>query len=149
MRVLLVEDEPRVAHFISKGLREKGYAVDIARDGVEGLYKAGISEYDLIILDVMLPLKGGLEVCKELRAKGVRLPILMLTARDAVEDRVRGLDYGADDYLTKPFDFVELLARVRALLRRAKDLRPEILRIADLSLNTTSHWVTRGGRAIS
>ena len=149
MRVLLVEDEPRVAHFIAKGLREQGYAVDIGREGEEGLYKASINEYDLIILDVMLPLRNGFEVCKELRRAGIRAPILMLTARDAVEDRVKGLDYGADDYLSKPFDFTELLARVRALLRRTKELRPEVLRLADLTLNTASHAVTRGGRAIS
>jgi heavy metal response regulator len=148
MRILLVEDEPRVAHFIAKGLREQGYALDIARDGEEGLYKASISEYDLFILDVMLPLKSGLGVCAELRGSGVMTPILMLTARDAVEDRVKGLDCGADDYLSKPFDFAELLARVRALLRRAKELTPEILRFADLSLNTATHAVTRGRRSI-
>ncbi len=149
MRFLLVEDEPRVARFIAKGLREQGYAIDTAPDGDEALFKASISEYDLIILDVMLPLKNGFDVCKALRAAGAKSPILMLTARDAVNDRVKGLDSGADDYLTKPFDFKELLARLRALLRRAKDLRHEILQVADLTLNTANHSVVRGGKSIS
>jgi two-component system copper resistance phosphate regulon response regulator CusR len=149
MRVLVVEDEPRVADFVAKGLREQGYAVDVAQDGEEALYKAAVSEYDAAILDVMLPLKNGLAVCRELRAAGSKILVLMLTARDAVEDRVTGLDFGADDYLTKPFDFKELLARLRALLRRAQQVRPEILSAGDLRLNTTSHAVSRGGRAIS
>jgi two-component system copper resistance phosphate regulon response regulator CusR len=149
MRVLLVEDEPRVAHFIARGLREQSYAVDIGRDGEEALYQAGINDYDLVILDVMLPVKDGFEVCKEMRAQGLKQPILMLTARDAIDDRVTGLDCGADDYLGKPFDFKELLARARALLRRARELRPETLRVADLTVNTASHSVTRAGLAIS
>ena len=148
MRFLLVEDEPRVARFISKGLRELGYAVDTAQDGELGHYKVSISESELIILDFMLLRKNGFEVCKELRRAGIKTPILMLTARDAIEDRVKGLDSGADDYLGKPFDFKELLARVRALLRRAKDLRPALLEIADLTLNTADHSVTRGGKSI-
>jgi len=115
---LLVEDEPRVAGFIAKGLREQAYAVDVARDGEEALYYAAVNQYDLVILDVMLPVKDGYAVCRELRSSGFRIPILMLTARDAVDDRVAGLDCGADDYLTKPFDFKELLARLRALSRR-------------------------------
>jgi two-component system copper resistance phosphate regulon response regulator CusR len=149
MRFLLVEDEPRVAHFIAKGLREQGYAVDTAQDGEDALYKASISEYDLIILDVMLPRLDGFAVCNELRGMGIKAPILMLTARDSVEDRVRGLDSGADDYLCKPFDFTELLARARALLRRATDLRPETLQVADLTLNTASHTVMRGAKNIT
>lgn len=149
MRLLLVEDEPRVAGFIAKGTREQGYAVDIAVDGEEALYKAGITEYDLIILDVMMPLKNGFEVCKEMRAQGVTQPVLMLTARDGVDDRVTGLDCGADDYLGKPFDFKELLARIRALLRRAKEIRPAKLKIADLEVDTSAHTVTRAGRSIS
>ena len=148
MRILLSEDEPRVAHFIIKGLREQGYAVDNAQDGEAALYKICINEYDLIILDVMLPRKNGFEVCNELRRTGVKTPILMLTARDTIEDRVKGLDSGADDYLSKPFDFKELLARVRALLRRAKDLRPETLAVADLVLNPANHNVTRAGISI-
>lgn len=148
MRILLVEDEPRVAHFIARGLREQSYAVDVATDGEAALAQAGVNEYDAIILDVMLPLKDGFHVCREMRAQGIKPPVLMLTARDAVEDRVRGLDCGADDYLGKPFDFKELLARLRALLRRAKAFRPEHLNVADLTINTASHTVTRGGRRI-
>lgn len=149
MRILLVEDEPRVSNFIIKGLRGQSYAVDLAVDGEEALFKVGINDYDVIILDVMLPVKDGFQVCYELRNQGVKTPVLMLTARDGVEDRVRGLDTGADDYLSKPFDFNELLARIRALLRRAKQIRPEILRVADLQLNTTNHLVIRGGERIS
>jgi heavy metal response regulator len=149
LRLLLVEDEPRVARVIAKGAREQGYAVDIAADGEDALYKASITGYDLILLDVMLPPKDGFEVCRELRAQGIKQPVLMLTARDAIEDRVRGLDCGADDYLSKPFDFAELMARIRALLRRAKEVRPDILRVADLTVNTAGHTVTRAGRPIS
>jgi len=148
MRILLVEDEPRVASFINKGLREQSYAVDISADGDDALYKAGVNQYDLIILDVMLPVKDGYRVCQELREQGIKTPVLMLTARDSVDDRVTGLDSGADDYLIKPFDFKELLARLRALLRRAKQLRPETLRVADMILNTSNHSVTRGERTI-
>jgi len=148
MRILLVEDEPRVAHFIARGLREQSYAVDVAADGEVALAQAGVNEYDAIILDVMLPLKDGFQVCRDMRAQGIKPPVLMLTARDAVEDRVRGLDCGADDYLGKPFDFKELLARLRALLRRAKAFRPERLKVADLTINTASHTVTRGGQRI-
>jgi DNA-binding response OmpR family regulator len=149
MRILLVEDEPRVAHFIAKGLREQSYAVDIASDGDAALYKVGIDNYDLIVLDVMLPLRDGFDVCRELRRDGVTTPVLMLTARDAVDDRVAGLDAGADDYLSKPFDFKELLARLRALLRRQESLRTEFLRVDDLTINTMNHTVQRSGRSIS
>ena len=149
MRVLLVEDEPRVAGFIAKGLREQAYAVDIARDGEEALYYAGVNEYDLVILDVMLPVKNGYDVCREIRRSGARIPILMLTARDAVEDRIHGLDSGADDYLTKPFDFQELLARMRALLRRSAEIRPEVIQVANLTLDTASHTAARAGKPIS
>ena len=138
-----------MARFIAKGAREQGYAVDIAADGEEALYKASIADYGLVILDVMLPLKNGFEVCRELRAQGRQQPVLILTARDSIEDRVTGLDCGADDYLTKPFDFRELLARIRALQRRAKQIVPETLQIGDLTVNTASHTVTRGGRSIS
>jgi len=148
MRLLLVEDEPRLAGFVAKGLREQSYAVDVATDGDQALYHARENDYDLVILDVMLPCRDGYGVCRELRATGFRLPILMLTARDAVDDRVRGLDSGADDYLTKPFDFKELLARIRALLRRPREIHPESIRISDLVLNTGNHTATRGGRAI-
>ena len=149
MRLLLVEDEPRVAGFIAKGLREQSYAVDVAADGDAALYSATVNQYDLVILDVMLPAKDGHAVCRHLRTSGFRAPILMLTALDAVDDRVAGLDCGADDYLTKPFDFKELLARLRALTRRAADIRPETLSVADLTLNTASHAVTRAGKPIS
>jgi two-component system copper resistance phosphate regulon response regulator CusR len=148
MRILLVEDEPDVARMLAKGLREQSYAVDVARDGEGGVYQASLNDYDLIILDVMLPLKNGFDVCRELRAQGLNIPILMLTARDGVKDRITGLDTGADDYLTKPFDFHELLARVRALLRRGPTLKPEILSIADLTIDTRSHQVNRAGRFI-
>ena len=149
VRVLLVEDEPRVAGFIARGLREQTYAVDVARDGVEGLYCATNATYDLVILDVMLPGKDGYAVCRELRTAGFRAPILMLTARDTVDDRVAGLDCGADDYLTKPFDFKELLARLRALLRRSANFRPDKVQVAGLELDTANHAVTVGGRQLS
>src|SRR6185436_19367322 len=118
MRILLVEDERSAARMIAKGLREHGHAVDVAEDGAAALHQAGSVTYDLVILDLLLPLKSGLEVCRELRSRGDAVPVLMLTARDAVDDRIAGLDAGADDYLTKPFHFGELLARVRALARR-------------------------------
>jgi two-component system copper resistance phosphate regulon response regulator CusR len=148
MRILLVEDEPNAARILAKGLREQTYAVDVAVDGEMALYQAGVNDYDLIILDVKLPLKDGFEVCRELRAAGATLPILMVTARDAVEDRIAGLDTGADDYLVKPFDFHELLARVRALLRRGPALLPETIEIADLQVDTRRRGVERGGRSI-
>jgi len=148
MKILVVEDEQRVAQFIQKGLKEEGHAVDLAFDGEEGEYLGEINDYDLIILDVMLPRKSGFDVCRELRERGVGTPVLMLTARDAVEDKVRGLDAGADDYLTKPFAFEELLARVRALLRRASDNKSPILKVADLELDPMSRRVTRAGKPI-
>jgi two-component system copper resistance phosphate regulon response regulator CusR len=149
VRILLVEDDPRVSGVVARGLREQAYAVDLAPDGPQAVYLAAINEYDVIILDVMLPGKDGYAVCRELRAFGRRQPILMLTARGAIDDRVEGLDAGADDYLTKPFDFKELLARLRALLRRSGELRPAVARVADLTLDTASHAVVRDGRPIS
>jgi len=149
VRILLVEDEARIAASLAKGLREQSYAVDLAADGANALHQAAVNHYDLVILDVMLPVKNGYAVCRELRAGGFRAPILMLTARDAVDDRVAGLDAGADDYLVKPFDFKELLARLRALLRRSGVPRPEIVRAADLELNAASHAVSRAGRPIA
>ena len=149
MRLLLVEDDPRIARFLAKGLREQAYAVDVAATGDDALYQAAINPYDLVILDVMIPGRDGFEVCSELRKSGQRMPILMLTARDAVEDRIAGLDHGADDYLTKPFEFRELLARLRALLRRSGELRPAKITVDDLVLNTGAQSVSRGGRAIS
>jgi len=145
VRILLVEDEPSAASMLAKGLREDTYAVDVAADGEQALMQAYLNDYDLIILDVMLPRKDGFEVCRELRAGGSTMPILMLTARDAVEDRIGGLDAGADDYLAKPFDFGELLARVRALLRRGTTLYPESISVADMIVNTRARRVLRGG----
>ena len=148
MRVLLVEDDIRIANFVAKGLRENSYAVDTARDGEAGLYQTAINDYDVIILDVMLPKKDGFAVCRELREKNIKTPVLMLTARDAVEDKITGLDLGADDYLTKPFAFNELLARIRALLRRNKEIRPAQIVISDLEIDTTAQRVWRGGKEI-
>jgi DNA-binding response OmpR family regulator len=144
MRILLVEDEPSAARMLAKGLREQSYAVDIAADGEVALYQLSVYDYDLVILDVMLPHKDGLQVCSEMRSLGLSTPVLMLTARDAVDDRIAGLDAGADDYLIKPFDFGELLARARALLRRGDTLQSEILRVADLEINTRTRNVKRG-----
>ena len=148
MRILLVEDEVRIASFIARGLKEAHYVVDVARDGEEGLFKAEVNEYDLLILDIMLPLKDGISLCKELRGKGFNLPILMLSAKDTAEDKVRGLNFGADDYLAKPFVFKELLARVQALLRRQKPSKGTILKVADLELNQLTHEVKRQGKII-
>ena len=148
MRILLVEDEPRMADVIAKGLREHTYAVDIAIDGDAALYQVSINDYDLIILDVLLPQRNGFEVCREIRASGNATPVLMLTARAAIDDRVEGLEAGADDYLTKPFSFRELLARIRALLRRDTHLRPDVLRIGDLVIDSASHRVTRANREV-
>ncbi len=148
VRLLLVEDDPGIARFVAKGLREQSYAVDIAATGEDALYQADINTYDLIILDVMIPGRDGFAVCRELRNAGKRMPILMLTARDAVEDRISGLDHGADDYLTKPFEFRELLARLRALLRRSGELRPARIVVSDLALDTAAQSVSRGGRGI-
>lgn len=148
MRLLLVEDDARIARFVAKGLREQAYAVDVAGTGEEALYQAAVNTYDLVILDVMIPAPDGFAVCRELRKSGQRMPILMLTARDAVEDRIAGLDHGADDYLTKPFEFRELLARLRALLRRPAELKPAQLSVANLMLDTAGQTATRGERKI-
>jgi DNA-binding response OmpR family regulator len=148
MRVLLVEDDTRIARFVAKGLREQSYAVDVATSGDDALYQAEINSYDLFILDVMIPGLDGFAVCRRIRESGIRVPILMLTARDAVGDRITGLDHGADDYLTKPFEFGELLARLRALLRRSHELRPPLLTIEDLVLDTRGQRVSRAGRSV-
>ncbi len=148
MRVLLVEDDPRIARFVAQGLREQTYAVDVTGDGEDALYKLSINDYDAVILDVMIPGRDGFEVCRELRAAGSAVPVIMLTARDAVEDRVAGLDTGADDYLTKPFAVAELLARLRALLRRGHVVSAPAITVADLVIDTRAHHVTRGGRQI-
>jgi DNA-binding response OmpR family regulator len=148
VRILLVEDEQEAARMLAKGLREQSFAVDLAADGYMALYQTSLNDYDLIILDVMIPVKDGLTVCRELRAAGATVPILMLTARDAVQDRIAGLDTGADDYLVKPFDFYELLARIRALLRRGPTLSPDLLTVADLMIDRPAHRVKRDGKAI-
>ncbi len=148
MRILLVEDEPDAAKMLAKGLREGAYAVDVAEEGETASEQAFINDYDLIILDIMLPGKDGFDVCREIRAAGSAVPILMLTARDAVEDRIEGLDTGADDYLAKPFDFDELLARVRALLRRGAALHPSVINVGDLSIDTRAQQVSRAGKAV-
>jgi DNA-binding response OmpR family regulator len=148
MRILVVDDDRRLCAVIKRGLLEEAYAVDLAYDGEEGEYFAEVNPYDLIILDIMLPNKDGIEVCHELRTKKINTPILMLTAKDTVEDRVRGLDTGADDYLVKPFAFNELLARVRALLRREGMLKSPELRVGDLTMNTLTRQVWRGQRPI-
>jgi DNA-binding response OmpR family regulator len=149
MRLLLVEDEPKVARFIERGMREEHYAVDVAEDGNAGLSLALLHDYDLVILDVMLPGRNGFEVLAALRAAQRPCRVLMLTARDSVEDRVRGLDGGADDYLAKPFAFAELLARVRALLRRTPLEEPLQWRAGDLILDLKTRKVTRDGRSLS
>ncbi len=145
MRLLLVEDDPVIAASLAKGLREQAYAVDLATDGDAAVREAAIVPYDAVILDVMLPRRDGFAVCREIRRRGLTMPVLMLTARDAVADRIAGLDTGADDYLTKPFEFGELLARVRALLRRGPALAPPVLRVADLALDTRAQRATRAG----
>ena len=148
MRILLVEDEQALASVLKRGLQEHGYAVDAAGDGEEALAFAESEPYDLIVLDVMLPDLDGFSVCRRLRAMRSTVPVLMLTARDSIEDRVLGLDCGADDYLVKPFDPRELLARVRALLRRERVQRDPVLRVADVEVDTSSRQVRRGQRAV-
>ncbi len=148
MRILLVEDDKKLAGYLRKGLVEEHYAVDAYHDGVSGLYWAKECQYDVIILDIMLPGKDGMAVCQELRAKGILTPVMMLTAKDDVRDKIQGLNVGADDYLTKPFSFDELLARIHALLRRASAYKGQTLRVADLELDPVSHIVTRAGKAV-
>jgi DNA-binding response OmpR family regulator len=145
LRILVVEDEKKVARFLEQGLREEGYSVDVSHDGTDGLLKAHVHDYDLLVLDVMLPGKSGLEVVRELRARESSVPVLLLTARGDQDDIVLGLDAGADDYLTKPFGFDELLARVRALLRRGGSARPDRLIYDDLELDRVTHKAHRGG----
>jgi two-component system OmpR family response regulator len=149
MRVLIVEDEARMATAIRRGLQAEGLVADIAARGEDALWMAGSTEFDAVILDVMLPGIDGLETCKRLRADGVWAPIIMLTARDAIEDRVQGLDHGADDYLVKPFSLAELLARLRALSRRGKTERPQVLEVGDLRLDPASQQVWRGDEEIT
>lgn len=150
MRLLVVEDDPRLANLVARGLREQTYAVDVVASGKDAIVQAAVNSYDAIILDVMLP--GGIDgfgVLRELRGRGMRTPVMMLTARDAVADRISGLDGGADDYLTKPFDFGELLARLRALLRRPENLQPAVFTLGDLHIDQHAHAVSRAGVAIT
>ena len=149
MRLLLVEDEHKISTYVRRGLEEQGYAVDAAYTGLEAIDWASTVPYDLIILDILLPEMDGISVCRRLRTQGSRVPILMLTARDSIDDRVTGLDAGADDYLVKPFAIVELLARIRALARRSNETsRETVLHIADLSLDPLTQRVKRGGKVI-
>ncbi len=149
MRVLIVEDEASIADFLRRGLAEAGYAVDVAEDGEEAIIWADAAPYDLVVLDRMLPRRDGLSVCRELRGRGLRMPILMLTARDTVDDRVAGLDAGADDYLVKPFAFAEVLARLRALLRREPLMHAPVLHISDLTIDTATQTVKRDNTPIT
>lgn len=151
MRLLIVEDEEKLAEALKKGLEKQGYAVDLVPDGEAAQRRIEMShnDYDLVILDLMLPKKDGLDVCKEVRAKGINVPILVLTARDALDYKVSALDLGADDYLVKPFSFEELVARVRALLRRPEQTLPTELKVKDLYLNTATRKVTRNGKEVS
>jgi heavy metal response regulator len=148
MRILLIEDDQRMSAIISRGLREGGFAVDAAGDGEEGFYLAQSESYDLIVLDILLPKMDGFEILSRIRSLGIKTPVLALTAKDAVEDRVKGLDLGADDYLVKPFSFTELMARIRALLRRKTELYLQELRVADLTLDPSSRTASRGGKKI-
>ena len=145
MRILVVEDDKKVASFLEKGLREEGYSVDVSADGTDGLLKAHVHDYDVLLLDIMLPGKSGLEIVRELRSRESTVPVLLLTARDDQQDVVLGLDAGADDYLTKPFGFDELLARVRALLRRGGSQRPDRLLYDDVELDRVAHQASRRG----
>ncbi len=149
MRILLVEDEKDLAAIIKQGLEEEGYIVDVAHDGEEGLYMSENYSADAVILDIMLPVMDGLTMLSTMRKKGINTPVILLTARDALIDKIKGLDTGADDYLTKPFVFDELLARVRSLLRRKTDVKEAVIRIADMEINTANHEVRRGERLIT
>ena len=149
MRILLVEDEEKIAAFLKRGLKEHKFVLDVAPDGEEALYFADLNPYDLIILDLGIPKISGINVCKQIRAAKNSVPILILTARSAVEDRVAGLNAGADDYLSKPFSFVELLARIRALLRRERKEKNDILKVGDLEVNMLNHQVLRNGKQVA
>ena len=149
MRILVIEDEKKIASFIQRGLKEEHYAVDVAYNGEDGLFLAETNPYNLIVLDIMLPGKDGIFICRELRKKHVDTPIFMLTARDATEDKVSGLDSGADDYMTKPFAFEEFLARVRSLLRRGTQQKSNVLKVGDLELHQLTHKVKRDGKDIA
>ena len=148
MRALVIEDEPGVAGFLGKGLREASYAVDVADNGIDGAYQACSGSYDIIVLDLMLPGKDGFAILRELRSRDVGTPVICLTARDALDDRIKGLDLGADDYLTKPFSFSELLARIRALLRRGQNVNTNPITVSDLTMDVAAHTVHRSGKRL-
>ncbi|MEQ1882581.1 MAG: response regulator transcription factor [Burkholderiales bacterium] len=148
MQILIVEDERKIAEVLRRGFLEERYQADIAFDGEEALYKFAVNSYDLVVLDLMIPKVNGIEVCRKIRERNSGLPVLMLTARDAIEDKVAGLDAGADDYLTKPFSFMELLARIRALLRRGKTADPAVMSMGNLVLNPATKGVSRGSHKI-
>jgi two-component system OmpR family response regulator len=148
VRILVVDDEPKLVRAVRRGLERDGHAVDVAGDGVEALRLACASEYDAVLLDVLLPGLDGVEVCRTLRSRGRWMPILMLTARDAVPDRIRGLDAGADDYLIKPFSYQEMLARLRALLRRGSPERPTRLQVGDVTMDPAARTVSRDGQPV-
>jgi DNA-binding response OmpR family regulator len=149
VRVLLVEDEVRLAEYVRRGLAAEGFVVDVVHDGAEGLFRAEVDDYDVIVLDIMLPRLHGYEVCRRLRAAGVWTPVLVLTAKDGEHDQADALDLGADDYLTKPFSFLVLVARLRALIRRGAPARPTVLEAGDLTLDPAGHRVRRGGADVS
>ncbi|MCK5494239.1 MAG: response regulator transcription factor [Candidatus Omnitrophica bacterium] len=149
MKILLIEDEKKITSFIKRGLKEEHYTVDVAYEGEKGLFLASTSHYDLILLDIMLPGKDGINICRKIRSRKIDVPILFLSAKNELNDKIFGLDAGADDYLTKPFAFEELLARIRALLRRKRENKTTTLSIADLTLDQLSHAVMRGGKQIS
>lgn len=148
MKILIIEDERKIVHFLKQGLKSEGFTVDVASDGEEGLYMAENGAFDFLILDLRLPKIDGITVCKKIREQGQTLPILMLTAKDSIEDRITGLDSGADDYMTKPFSFTELLARIRALRRRQTNIQAKILSIDNLTLNPETYEVKRGDKEI-
>ena len=149
MRILVAEDDRKVAAFLKKGLQEEHYAVDVCHDGEEAEFQCQVTDYDLIILDVMLPKKSGYEICRNIRKESILTPVLMLTAKDQLESKIRGLNEGADDYLTKPFSFEELLARIRALLRRTQDYKTKTLRVGDLELDPVSRQIRRAEKKIT
>lgn len=148
MRILIIEDEVKTSSFLKKGFSESGFVSDVAENGEEGLWRALTDDYDIIILDVMLPKQDGWTVIKEMRRRGKETPVIMLTARDSVPDRIRGLELGVDDYLIKPFAFSELYARIRTILRRGPTIKEEVVRIADLEINLVGGWARRGGRKL-
>ena len=148
MRILVIEDEKKVAHFIEKGLREHAFTVDVAHDGEDGFFMATGEEYDCIVLDILLPKMDGYELLRAIRSRSIKTPVIFLTAKDAVDDRVKGLELGSDDYLVKPFVFAELLARIRVLIRRGKEKKVDKLKVGDLSLNLLTRTVVRAGKKI-